>query len=135
MINTKRMLMAFAAVLVASWMYEFTVFGMLLHDFHAQHSRWLKPEDQLPILRMFLTLAFNSALVTLLYALFARAGAASRVSTGIVYGVLLGFIAGWVPQAGNKLLFVDYPFYPTWAYAIFAEYVLAGIVLGLVYRE
>lgn len=135
MLNTKRMLIAFIAVLAVSWLYEFAVFGMLLQDFHAQHSRWLKPEDQLPFLRMFLTLAVNSALVTLFYALFARAGAASRVSTGIVYGVLLGLIAGWVPQAANRLLFVDYPFYPTWAYAIFAEYLLAGIVLGLVYRE
>lgn len=135
MLNTKRLLLAFAAVLATMYLYEFAVFGMLLRDFHAEHSRWLKPEDQLPFLRMFLTLAVNAALIALFYALFARAGASRNVSTGIVFGALLGLIAGWVPQAANRLLFVDYPFYPIWAVAIFCEYVLAGIALGLVYRE
>jgi len=83
---------------------------------------------------MFLTGALNTSLVTLFYALFAR-GRASRLSTGIVFGVLLGAIAGWIPQASNQLLFNNYPFYSHWAPAIFVEFLLMGIVLGLVYRE
>jgi hypothetical protein len=132
--STKRMLIAFVVALVVLNVYDWLVFAYALRDFHAQFPRWLKPTDQLPALKMFLTGAFNTAVVTLFYALFARAGAA-RLSTGVVYGVLLGLIAGWVPQATNRLLLVDYPFYPMWAFAIFGEYLLVGIVLGLVYRE
>jgi len=134
MINTKRLLIAFAVALVVDYLYGWIVFGMLLRDFHAQHSRWLKPEGELPLLRMFLTGALNIALISVFYALFAR-NRASRLSTGIVFGVLLGLIAGWVPQATNKMLFVDYPFYMVWAPAIFFEALLIGIVLGLTYRE
>ena len=134
MVNTKRLLIAFAVALVVDSIYNITVFGMLLRDFHAQHSRWLKPDSEVPVLRMFLTGALNIALISLFYALFAR-NRASRLSTGIVFGVLLGLIAGWVPQATNKMLFVDYPFYIVWAPAIFFEAVLIGIVLGLTYRE
>lgn len=134
MINTKRMVLAYIAVLVADNLYGFLVFGMALHSFHAQYPTWLKPEAQLPFLRMFLTGALNAALITLFYALFARRGAA-RLSTGIVFGVLLGLIVGWIPQASNKLLFVNYPFYTHWAPAIFGEFLLMGIVLGLTYRE
>jgi len=134
MINTKRMLLAYVAVLVVDNLYGFLVFGWALHSFHAQYPTWLKPEPELPFLRMFLTGAVNVALVTLFYALFAR-NQASRLSTGIVFGVLLGLIAGWIPQATNKLLFINYPFYTHWAPAIFGEFLLIGIVLGLVYRE
>ncbi len=134
MINTKRMILAFLVALVVDNLYGYLVFGRALHSFHAGYPTWLKSELELPFLRMFLTGALSTALITLFYALFAR-GRASRLSTGIVFGVLLGLIAGWVPQAMNKLLFVNYPFYTHWAPAIFGELVLMGIVLGIVYRE
>jgi hypothetical protein len=134
MINTKRLLWAYIAALVVDNLYGFLVFGVALHSFHAQYPTWLKSQAELPILRMFLTGALNVALVSLFYALFAR-GRAARLSTGVVFGLLLGFIAGWVPQATNKLLLVNYPFYTRWAPAIFAEFLLMGIVLGFVYRE
>ncbi len=134
MINTKRLLLAYVVVLVVDNLYGYLVFGWALHSFHASYPSWLKSEADLPFLRLFLTGALNVALVTLFYALFAR-NRASRLSTGIVFGILLGFIAGWIPQASNKLLLVNYPFYMHWAPAIFGEFLLIGIVLGLVYRE
>ncbi|HJY88518.1 MAG TPA: hypothetical protein VKE24_16915 [Candidatus Acidoferrales bacterium] len=134
MINRKRLLWAYIATLVADNVYGFLVFGMALGSFHARYPTWLKSQAELPILRMFLTGALNLALVSLFYALFAR-GRSRRLSTGVVFGLLLGSIAGWVPQAMNQLLFVNYPFYARWAPAIFAEFLLMGIVLGCVYRE
>jgi len=134
MINTRRLLLAYVAILVVDNLYGFLVFGWALHSFHARYPTWLKSQAELPFLRIFLAGALNLALVTLFYSLFAR-NRASRLSTGIVFGVLLGFIAGWIPQAFNKLLFLHYPFYTHWAPAIFGEFLLMGIVLGLVYRE
>ena len=134
MINTKRMLLAYVVALVVDNVYGFLVFGMALHSFHARYPTWLKSESELHFLRMFLVGALSTALVTLFYALFAR-GRASRLSTGIVFGFLLGMIAGWIPQASYKLLLVNYPFYTRWAPAIFGEFLLMGVVLGLVYRE
>lgn len=134
MINTKRMLLAFVVALAVSYAYEELVFNLALADFHARYPTWLKAQADLNIVRILLTGALNMALITLFYTLFAR-NRASSLSTGLVFGALLGLIAGWIPQAFNRLLFVDYPFYPTWALAIFCETVLIGIVLGLVYRE
>jgi hypothetical protein len=134
MINTKRLLLAFLAAMVVDFIYGFCVFGIALRDFHAQFPTWLKPQGEFNMVRMFLTGAFNMAVVSLFYALFAR-NRASRFTTGLLFGVLLGLIAGWVPQATNKLLFRDYPFYAVWAPAIFFEIVLAGAVNGLIYRE
>lgn len=134
MINTKRLLLAFLAAIVVDFIYGFCVFGIALKDFHAQFPTWLKPEGELNMVRMFLTGAFNMAVVSLFYALFAR-NRASRFTTGLLFGVLLGLIAGWVPQATNKLLFNNYPFYTLWAPAIFFEFVVAGAVNGLIYRE
>ena len=134
MINTKRLLLAFVAALVVDSIYGFVVFGMALRDFHAQFPTWLKPDAELNMVRMFLTSAVNMALVSLFYALFAR-NRAARFTTGLLFGVLLGLIAGWIPQASNKLLFREYPFYLVWAPAIFFEYVLVGAVNGLIYRE
>ncbi|MBI1738546.1 MAG: hypothetical protein HYR58_04790 [Acidobacteria bacterium] len=134
MINTKRLLLAFLAALVVDFIYNYAVFGVALHDFHAQYPTWLKPMEELNMVRMFLTGALNMALVSLFYALFAR-NRASCLATGLLFGVFLGLIAGWVPQASNKLLFRDYPFYIVWAPAIFFEMVVAGAVNGLIYRE
>ena len=132
MINTKRMLLAFVVALVVVNLYDFVVFRWALGSLHAAHKNLLRTD--VPFLRYFLTGALNVALITLLYALFAR-GKASRLSTGVVFGFLLGLIAGWVPQAYNKLVLADYPFYTAWAWAVFGGYLLIGIVLGLVYRE
>lgn len=134
MINTKRLLLAFLAALVVDFIYSYAVFGVALHDFHAQYPALLKPEAEMNMVRMFLTGAVNMALISLFYALFAR-NRASRLATGLLFGVFLGLIAGWVPQASNKLLFRDYPFYMMWAPAIFFEMVIAGAVNGLIYRE
>jgi uncharacterized membrane protein YdjX (TVP38/TMEM64 family) len=109
MINTKRMILAFLVALLAVNVYGLVVFGWALGKFHAEHQKWLRPAEQVPVLRAVLSSALHAALVTLFYALFAR-GNASRLSTGLVFGVLLGFIAGWIPEARAKLLFVDYPF-------------------------
>jgi hypothetical protein len=134
MINTKRLWLAFVAALVTAYVYEFVVYGVALHSFHAMQPRWLKPENELPMLRMYLSDAVGVALLTVFYALFARAGAA-RLSTGVVFGIFVGLIAGWMPQVYNKLLLVDWPFYKVWAPAGFGEFLVIGIVLGLVYRN
>ncbi len=134
MINTKRLVIAFLVTLVVCYVYEFLVYAVAFHSFHATQARWLKPEAEMNMLRMYLSSAVGVALVTLFYALFARGGA-SRLSTGIVFGVLLGFIAGWMPQVYDKLLLVDWPFYKYWAPAGFGEFLLMGITLGLVYRD
>lgn len=134
MLNTKRMLIAYVVALAVGYLYEYLVYGVALHSFHATQAKWLRPQAELPMLRMFLTGAVSTALVTVFYALFARGGAA-RLSTGVVFGVLLGLLTSWVPQAYNKMLLVDWPFYLRWAMAGFGEAVVLGIVLGLVYRE
>jgi len=134
MINTKRLVIAFFVTLLVSYAYEFVVYGVVLQSFHATQPRWLKPEAEWNMLRLYLSSAVGIALVTLFYALFARGGA-SRLSTGIVFGFLLGVITGWMPQVYNKLLLVDWPFYKYWAPAGFGEFLLMGITLGLVYRD
>ncbi len=134
MVNTKRLVLAYVIALVVAEVYELVVYGMLLRPLHAAHPELLRPEADLPMLRMFLTGALNLALVSVFYALFAR-GRASRLSTGVVFGVFLGFIAAWIPQVANKLLLVNWPFYTAWAWAGLGEFLVVGIVLGLVYRE
>ncbi len=132
--NTRRMFSAFLAALVAVYAYGLVVFGRVLASFHAAHQSWLRPAGEVPVLRSVLTTSLHVALVTLLYALFAR-GNASRLSTGLVFGVLLGLIAGWIPEARMKFLIAGYPFYTAWAPALFGEYVVMGAALGLAYRE
>ncbi|GEM_PF-1618474 len=134
MLSTRRMFMAFVVALLAVELYGIVVFGRALNALHLAHQNWLRPPEQVPLLRALLASALHVALVTLFYALFAR-GRASRLSTGLVFGVLLGLIAGWIPEARMKFLIAGYPFYEAWAPALFGEYVLMGAVLGLVYHE
>jgi len=128
------MFLAFVVALVVVELYGIAMFGRALHAFHMAHQNWLRPPEQVSLLRALLASALHVALVTLFYVLFAR-GRASRLSTGLVFGVLLGLIAGWIPEARMKMLIAGYPFYEAWAPAIFGEYVLMGAVLGLVYQE
>ena len=64
MINTKRLLIAFFVTLLVAYVYEFVVYGVLLHSFHATQSRWLKPEAEMNMLRMYLSDAVGVALIT-----------------------------------------------------------------------
>lgn len=132
--NTKRLLLAYVAALAAANLYEFLVYGVLLKDFHGQFPNLLKPEDQMPALRMFLTGAFGVAVQTVFYALFAR-GRAAGVMTGVVFGAMMGICAAWIPQAYHKMLLLNWPFYLPWALSGFGDFLTVGIVLGLVYRD
>ena len=134
MINTKRMLLAYVVTLIVVNIYDFLVYGLLLSPINSAHPELLRPQAELPQLRMFLAGALGWALITVFYALFAR-GRASQLSTGIVFGVLLGLIAGWIPQAYLKMLMVNWPFYLSWAPAGFGEFFVGSIVLSLIYRE
>ncbi len=134
MLNTKRMLVAFVAVLAAMYVYEFLIYDLALRSFHATQEKWLRPQAEMHMLRMYLTDAVGAALLTVFYALFARGGAA-RLSTGVVFGVLMGLLTGWFPQVYNLMLLKDWPFYKYWAPAGFGEFLVIGIVFGLVYRE
>ena len=80
MVNTKRLLLTYVIVLAVAYVYEFAVYDKLLRPLHAAHPELLRPESDLPLLRMFLTGALGWALVSVFYALFAR-GRASRLST------------------------------------------------------
>ncbi len=132
--NTQRMFLAFLVALLLVYLYGIVVFGYALDSFHVAHQKWLRPPAQVPVARAMLMTALHVAVVTLFYALFAR-GQASRLSTGLVFGVLLGLVAGWIPEARTAMLLADYPFYAAWAPAIFGEYMVMGAALGLVYRE
>ena len=134
MINTKRLLLAYVLALLVGAGYESLVYGFVLHNFHAQYSTWLKPQDQLPLVRMILSSALNVALITVFYALFARGGAA-RLSTGVLFGVFLGLIAGWMQQLMSHMVMREYPFYLAWGPANFGYFLVLGVVLGLVYKD
>ena len=134
MINTKRLLLAYVLALLVGAGYENLVYGFALHNFHAQFPNWLRPEGEMPLVRMMLSSAFNVALVTVFYALFARKGGA-RLSTGVTYGLFLGFIAGWMQQLMPRMVFREYPFYLAWGTANFGYFLVLGIVLGLAYKN
>lgn len=132
--TTKKLLIAYVVVLVVALAYEFLVYGVLLDPAHKSQPGFMKAEADISPVRMLLTSALSAALFTVFYALFAR-GRASSVSTGLVFGVFMGLLAGWIPQAYNKMLLVNWPFYLEWASAGFGEAVVLGVTLGLVYRE
>jgi len=134
MINTKRLLLAYALAVLVGAGYQNLVYGFALHNFHAQYPDLLKPQDQLPMARMMLSSALNVALITVFYALFARGGAA-RLSTGVLFGVFLGLIAGWMQQLMPHMVLNNYPFYLAWGPANFGYFLVLGVVLGLVYKD
>jgi len=134
MINTKRLLLAYALAVLVGAGYQNLVYGFALHNFHAQYPDLLKPQDQLPMARMMLSSALNVALITVFYALFARGGAA-RLSTGVLFGVFLGLIAGWMQQLMPHMVMREYPFYLAWGPANFGYFLVLGVVLGLVYKD
>lgn len=130
--STKRVLIAYVAVLVVAFAYEYAVYGVLMESLRAEHAALLNPTQ--PTLRMLLTTAFTCAFFTVFYALFAR-GAAARLSTGVVFGIFMGILGGWIPHVYLKMVLVQYPFYLHWAAAGFFEALVLGIVLGIVYRN
>ncbi len=131
--NTKRLLLAWLLTLVAVIAFELALFhGAGLDDFHRQHRDMLRtPANEL---RMTLVVAFNYALLTVFYAWIVR-GRTSTLLTGLIFGLFMGLLAGWIPQSWMPMMIANWPFYPWWAVAHFGELVVAGLVLGAIYRE
>ena len=131
--NWKKWIVAFIVAAILVQVYDFVVFAKLTVDVERRSGLAFRPD----ISQWKLT--FTSVVATLLfmltYALFGKSRG-YRLGTGLLFGVLIGFIP-WIGNVYNKLLLANFTpsLYLAWAAGAWGSYVLMGIVSGLMYKE
>jgi len=131
--NWKKWIVAFIVAAILVQVYDFVVFAKLTRDVERRSGLAFRPD----ISQWKLT--FTSVVATLLfmltYALFGKSRG-YRLGTGLLFGVLIGFIP-WIGNVYNRLLLANFTpsLYLAWAAGSWGSYVLTGIVSGLMYKE
>jgi len=134
--NLKRRLVPTLGAFVVIWATEFFVHHVCLSEFYKAHAEWWRPEAEMKSLLPLMFLA-QVLLAYLLTTVYAKGYEANK--PGLAQGLRFGLLIGLLLMAPTSLVkFVVYP-YPeslilTWFLGGLVEVMLAGAVIGALYR-
>ncbi len=131
--NWKKWIVAFIVAAILVQVYDFVVFAKLTVDVERRSGLAFRPD--ISQWKLTFTSVVATLLFTLTYALFGKSRG-YRLGTGLLFGVLIGFIP-WIGNVYNRLLLANFTpsLYLAWAAGSWGSYVLMGIVSGLMYKE
>lgn len=131
--NWKKWIVAFIVAAILVQVYDFVVFGKLTVDVERRSGLAFRPD--ISQWKVIFTSVVATLLFMLTYALFGKSRG-YRLGTGLLFGVLMGFIP-WIGNVYNRLLLANFTpsLYLAWAAGSWGSYVLTGIVSGLMYKE
>ena len=133
--NVGRLLLAAIAATIVDAAYGFLVYGTLLHAKFASLPGVYRQDDTAPAYMPFL---FSGTLLAMLAASYIYTKGyegGSGVKEGNGFGVAIGlFAAGYASIVNYATLNIDAALGFTMAGAAFAEWILAGVVIGVVYK-
>lgn len=133
--NLPRIASAAVAATVVDVVYGFCVYGLLLAPAFSAYPAVYRSEETGPayLPLMFAGILIAMAVATIIYAKGYEGG--SGVSEGARFGVLLGvFVVGAFAGVNYAVLNIGRRLALYVAAAAFVEWMIAGIVIGLVYK-
>jgi hypothetical protein len=133
--NYSRLFLAALAATIVDALYGFVVYGTLLRSQFVALSNVYRPEDQgtayMPVL-------FGGVLIAALAAAFIYAKGyegGSGIAEGARFGALIGlFAVGYATIVNFATINLTAPFTAVMAAAAFVEWIINGVVIGLVYK-
>lgn len=135
--NVKRWLMASVAALVAIFIFEAVVHGVLLADIYRQTASVWRPEAEMKstMWAMWLSFLIFAPLLALIYARGYEHGK-SGVGQGFRFGAIVGTMLGATNALGwYGVLPIPGVLAAYWFAAIVVESILAGVLIGAIYRH
>jgi hypothetical protein len=135
MINFGRFALAAVAATVVDAGYGFLVYGLLLHDQFAAHPGVYRPEEVAGPYMPYIFLGTFIAMIAATYIYVKGYEGGGGLQEGLGFGVALGvFALGYDGIVNYAVLNIGRRLGCSMAIAGFAEWLLAGIVIGLVYK-
>ena len=135
MINFGRFAIAAVVATVVDAAYGFVVYGNLLQSEFARHPGVYRPEDVAVGYMPYLFLGTFIAIVAATYMYAKGYEGGGGLQEGLGFGVALGvFAVGYSGIVNFAVLNIGRRLGGSMIIAAFAEWVLAGIVIGLVYK-
>ena len=135
MFNTVRFALAVVAATVVDAAYGFVVYGLLLHDQFAAHPGVYRPEEVAGPYMPFIFLGTFIAMIAATYIYVKGYEGGSGLQEGLGFGAALGvFALGYDGIVNYAVLNIGRRLGGSMAIAAFAEWLIAGIVIGLIYK-
>jgi hypothetical protein len=135
--NMKRWLLAAVAVVVAVAALEMIIHGVLLRDAYVQTATLWRSEAEMQahMWTFWLGYLVVGAVFALIYAK-GYEGGKSGIGQGLRYGAYMGLLVGVGLTAGwYAVLPIPGSLVVGWMIAGFVEMLVAGIVVGLIYKQ
>ena len=133
--NYGRLALAAVVATVVDAAYGFVVYGNLLHSEFARHSGVYRAEDVAAGYMPYLFLGTFLAMVAASYIYAKGYEGGSGLQEGLGFGAAIGlFAVGYAGLVNFAVLNIGRRLGGSMAIAAFAEWIIAGIVIGLVYK-
>jgi len=130
----KRLILSCVVVFVLVFFYEWIFHGLVLKDMYLQTASFWRPEEEM--FTYFPWLTFGQFSFAILFCiLYARSKPQGGVMDGLRYGILMGLFASstyyiWYAVSPYPLTLIA-----AWVVGETLVFVLAGAVLGFMYRN
>lgn len=132
--NYGRLVAAAAVATIVDAIYGFLVYGMAFHELFAAHANVYRPPSDvayMPILFSGIFLAMLAA--TYIFAKGVESG--GGLAEGVRFGVVIALVeVGYASIVGYAMTNIGRRLGASMAIANFVEWVIAGAVIGLVYK-
>lgn len=135
--NTQRWLVSSAAAFVVIFALEFVINGILLSDLYKQTASVWRPEAEIMRLMwlMWLSYAISALVLAFVYTKGYEA-AKSGIGQGVRFGLYMGiFLAASISLGFYAVLPIPGILAVYWFIGGVAEYVVAGAVVGAIYKH
>ena len=133
--NVGRLAIAAVVATVVDAAYGFVVYGTLLHEQFVAHPGVYRPDDIAVGYMPYLFLGTFLAMLAATY-IFARGyQGGSGLKEGLCFGMAIGtFAVGYAGIVNFAVLNIGRRLGGSMAIAAFVEWVIAGVVIGLIYK-
>ena len=133
--NYGRLMLAAVVATVVDATYGFIVYGQVLHGEFLRHPDVYRPEDVAMAYMPYLFLGTFLAMVAAGYIYAKGYEGGSGLQEGVSFGVVIGlFAVGYTCLVNYATLTIGRKLGGSMAIAAFVEWILAGIVIGLLYK-
>ena len=132
--NIKRLVLAFLAVFVFIFAFEWVFHGILLKDAYAQTMSLWRPENEM--MGYFHWLVLGQAIIAVAFVFLFAQGFTGR---GVAGGVALGIIVAVLRVGLNLITYAVQPLsvkiVVSWSIGGFLEAAVAGAIAGAIYKQ
>ena len=129
----QRLLGSVLAIFISWNIMDFVIHGIILKNAYQETAQLWRPMEEMKMGLMYFTILISAAVFVLIYKrLITNKNMNSAIQYGALFGVAVGISMGY---GSYSVMPITYLTAITWFFGVLVEFVVAGILVGIIVKE